>query len=73
VSLTIDTKSAADHHALRDEYSRTIGPSRALDAEALKLERLPIAERGMRSAECPAEIELMWQTAPPRMPIPLAP
>jgi hypothetical protein len=56
--------------ALRDEYTRTIEPARALATETLKLERLPNAERGMRSAECPAEIELMWKTAPPRMPIP---
>ena len=55
--------------ALRDEYTRTIDPARALAAETLKLERLPSAERGMRSAECPAEIDLMWHTAPPRMPI----
>ena len=45
-------------------------PARALAAETLKLERLPSAERGMRSVECPAEIDLMWQAAPPRMPIP---
>jgi hypothetical protein len=62
-------KSAAGVKGLRDEYTRTIEPARALAAETLKLERLPSAERGMRSAECPAEIALMWQTAPPRMPI----
>ena len=53
---------------MRDEYTRTIDPACALAAETLNLERLPSAERGMRSAECPAEIELLWQTAPPRMP-----
>jgi hypothetical protein len=62
--------TAAGVRALRDDYTRTIEPARVLAAETLKLERLPSAERGMRSAECPAEIELMWQTAPPRMPIP---
>ena len=56
--------------ALRDEYTRNIARARALAAETLTLERLPSAERGMRSAECPAEIDLMWETAPPRMPIP---
>jgi hypothetical protein len=53
---------------LRNEYTRTIAPALALAAETLKLERLPSAERGMRSAECPAEIALMWKIAPPRMP-----
>ena len=62
--------TAAGVHALRDEYTRTIEPARALTAETLKLERLPSAERGIRSAECPAEIDLMWKTAPSRMPIP---
>src|ERR1035441_6790013 len=56
--------------ALRDECTRTIAPARALPAESLKLERLPSADRGMQSAECPGEIDLPCQTAPPRMPIP---
>ena len=62
--------TAAGVQGLRAEYTRTIAPARALAAETLNLERLPSAERGMRSAECPAEIDLMWQTAPPRTPIP---
>jgi hypothetical protein len=41
---------------LCDEYTRTIEAARALAAETFNLERLPSAERGMRSAECPAEI-----------------
>ena len=61
-----------------EERTRTFEPARALAAETLKLERLPIAECGMRNVEwfcpayalTPAEIDLMWQTAPPRMPIP---
>jgi hypothetical protein len=63
--------TVAGVHGLRAEYTRTIAPALALAlaAEALKLERLPSAERGIRSAECPAEIDLMWKTAPPRMPI----
>ena len=61
--------TAAGVHGLRAEYIRTIEPARALAAETLKLERLPSAERGMRRAECPAEIELLWQTAPPRIPV----
>jgi hypothetical protein len=63
--------SAAGLDGFRDEYTRTIEPARALAAETLKLERLPNAECEMRSAECLAEIDLMWQTAPPRMPIPV--
>jgi hypothetical protein len=62
-------------HALRVEHTRTIAPARALAAESLNLERLPNAECGVQIAECcddltPAEIELMWKTAPPRMPVP---
>jgi hypothetical protein len=55
---------------LRDEYTRTIEPARALAAEALALEPtlsdLVNEAQGLTSAE----IELMWRTAPPRMPIP---
>jgi hypothetical protein len=55
---------------LRDEYTRTIEPARALATETLKLERtlgdLANQAYGLTSAE----ISLMWQTAPPRMPIP---
>ena len=62
--------TAAGVHALRDEYIRTIEPARALAAETLTLERtlryLVIQAYGLT----PAEIDLMWETAPPRMPIP---
>ena len=53
-----------------EERTRTFEPARALAVETLVLERLPSAERGMRSAECPVEIELMWKTARPDMPMP---
>ena len=36
-----------------EERTRTIEPALALAVETLKLERLPSAERGMRSAEFP--------------------
>jgi hypothetical protein len=62
--------SAAGVHALRDEYTRTIAPARALAAETLKLERTLSDLVNQAYALTPAEIELMWQTAPPRMPIP---
>jgi hypothetical protein len=59
--------TAAGLHAVRDEYTRSIEPARAPPLNA---------ECGMRSERScsfyglnPAEIALMWQTAPPRMPI----
>jgi hypothetical protein len=55
---------------LRDEYTRTIEPALALAAETLKLERTPSDLVNQASALTPAEIDLMWKTAPPRMPIP---
>jgi hypothetical protein len=55
---------------LRGDYTRTIEPARALAAETLKLERTLSDLVNQAYALTPAEIELMWQTAPPRMPIP---
>lgn len=61
--------SAAALRNLREEHQRTIVPARALAAEALALEHqisdLVNAAYGLT----PDEIALMWQTAPPRMPI----
>jgi hypothetical protein len=61
--------TAAGVQGLRAEYARTIEPARALAAEALHLERslndLVNQAYGLTSEE----IDLMWQTAPPRMPI----
>ena len=62
--------TAAGVHALRDEYTRTIEPARALAAETLTLERTLSDLADQAYALTPAEIELMWKTAPPRMPIP---
>ena len=56
--------------ALRDEYTRTIEPARALAAETLAPERTLSDLVNQAYALAPAEIALMWQTAPPRMPIP---
>jgi hypothetical protein len=56
--------------ALRDEYTRTIEPARALAAETLTLERTLSDLVNQAYALTPAEINLIWQTAPPRMPIP---
>jgi hypothetical protein len=64
--------TAAGIHALRDEYTRTIDPARALAAETLRLERTLSDLINQAYALTPSEIDLMWQTAPPRMPIPPA-
>jgi plasmid maintenance system antidote protein VapI len=55
---------------LRDEYTRPIEPARARAAETLKLERTLSDLVNQAYALTPAEIELLWKTAPPRMPIP---
>jgi hypothetical protein len=57
---------------LREEYTRTIAPARTLAAEALTLERTLSDLVNRTYGLTPPEIELMWQTAPPRMPIPPA-
>jgi hypothetical protein len=62
--------SAAAVHALRDEYTRTIDLARARAAETLSLERTLSDLVNQAYGLTPAEIELLWQTAPPRMPIP---
>ena len=53
-----------------DEYPRSIEPARALAAEILTLERTLSDLVNQAYVLTPAEIALMWQTAPPRMPIP---
>ena len=60
---------SAGFHALQDEYTRTIEPARALAAEAVTFERTLSDLVNQAYALTPAEIALMWQTAPPRMPI----
>ena len=55
---------------MREEYTCTIEPARALAAETLKLERTLSDLVNQAYALTPAEIELLWKTAPPRMPIP---
>ena len=60
--------SSAGLHALREKYTRTIEPARALAAETLTLERTHSDLVNQAYALTPAEIELMWQTATPRMP-----
>ncbi len=60
---------SAGLHALRDEYTRTLEPARALVAETLALERTLSDLVNQAYALTPAEIALIWQTAPPPMPI----
>jgi Eco57I restriction-modification methylase/TaqI-like C-terminal specificity domain len=64
------TLSAAGLKQLREEYATTIEPARTKAAEARALEvqvsDLVNAAYGLT----PEEIRLMWDTAPPRMPIP---
>ena len=61
--------SAAALKALRDEDARTLAPARQLAAEAVTLEH-ELSDLVNAAYELtPAEIELMWDTAPPRMPI----
>jgi methylase of polypeptide subunit release factors len=61
--------SSAGLHALRDEHTRTIEPARALAAETLSLERTLSDLVNQAYGLTPAEIALMWVTAPPRMPV----
>jgi methylase of polypeptide subunit release factors len=61
--------TAAGVQGLREEYTRTIEPARALAAETLKLERALSDLVNQAYALTPEEIALMWKTAPPRMPI----
>jgi hypothetical protein len=63
--------SAAGVHGLREEYTRSIEPARARGAEILELERALSDLVNQAYGLTPAEIALMWKTAPPRMPIPL--
>ena len=62
--------SSVGLRALRDEYTRTIEPARGLAAETMTLERTLSDLVNQAYGLTPAEIALMWQTAPPRMPIP---
>ena len=62
--------TAAGIKDLRAEHTRTIEPARALATEALQLEQQLSDLVNQAYGLTPAEIALMWQTAPPRMPIP---
>lgn len=61
--------TAAGEKRLREEYTRTIVPARALAAEMYQLECALSDLVNQAYGLTPAEIDLMWKTAPPRMPI----
>ena len=56
--------------SLRDEYARTIEPARQLVGDALTLERQLSDLVNEAYGLTPDEVNLLWDTAPPRMPIP---
>jgi hypothetical protein len=55
--------------AQREEYTTTIEPVRAEATEALRLERQLLDLVNAVYSLTPEEVRLMWQTAPPRMPL----
>ena len=60
--------TAAGVQAFCAEYGRTIEHARALAAEAVSLERQLSDLVNQAYALTPAEIDIIWKTAPPRMP-----
>jgi hypothetical protein len=64
------TLSAAGLYASCEELTRPFEPARALAAETLTLERTLSDLVNYDYGLSPAEIALMWQTAPPRLACP---
>lgn len=60
--------TAASLAALREEYTRSIEPARTQATEALQLERTLSDLINQAYGLTPEEVQLMWETAPPRMP-----
>jgi TaqI-like C-terminal specificity domain len=61
--------SAAGVQALRDEYARTVRPVQVVLREADRLERRLSEMVNEAYGLTPGEVRLMWDTAPPRMPL----
>ncbi len=61
--------SAAGLRNLRDEYDRTIGPARRLGADSVQLERQLSDLVNEAYGLTRDEVRLLWETAPPRMPL----
>jgi hypothetical protein len=53
---------------LNREYAETIAPARETASEAAALERRLSDRVNEAYALTPEEVDLMWRTAPPRMP-----
>ncbi|MGL6096950.1 MAG: Eco57I restriction-modification methylase domain-containing protein, partial [Fimbriiglobus sp.] len=62
--------SVLDVKQLKDEHARSVLPLRATARESLGLERRVSDLVNAAYGLTPADVALMWQTAPPRMPIP---
>jgi methylase of polypeptide subunit release factors len=60
--------TAAGLAALRAEHTRSIDPARTLATEMLQLERTLSDLINQAYGLTPEEVQLMWDTAPPRMP-----
>ncbi len=56
--------------SLREEHTKTIVPAQALVKEAQSLEREISDLVNEAYGMTPEDVELMWATAPPRMPVP---
>ena len=61
--------SLAALRSLREEHGRTIVPAQTLADEARGFERRVSALVNAAYGLTPEEVQLMWETAPPRMPI----
>ena len=62
--------TAAALCSLRDEYTHTIEPARLLAAKAQHLETRLHDVVNQAYGLTPEEVRVIWDTAPPRMPIP---
>ena len=61
--------SPAGLRALRDGYSEQATPVQQRQAEAQKLERRLADLVNQAYGLTPEEVDLLWRTAPPRMPV----
>jgi hypothetical protein len=61
--------SPAALRALREGYAEQAAPVRQRQAEALKLERRLADLVNQAYGLTPEEVDLLWRTAPPRMPV----
>ena len=65
--------SVAGVKRLRDAHAESVAPLQTLDGEAAGLERRVSDAVNAAYGLSPAEVRLMWATAPPRMPTPRPP